>query len=62
MANKQDDDNHKRGQRLLKLGSERESLLAALPGGVPQSAADRARWELVRYVNKLTQKKIAAKI
>jgi hypothetical protein len=61
-VNNTDNDQYRLGQRLLKLTRQREALLAALPGAVPQSAADKARWELVRYVNKIAQQKIAEKI
>jgi len=50
------------GKRLLRLSAKRDALLSALPGGAPKAAADKARWELVRYVNKIAQKKTAAKI
>ena len=55
-------DNAQQAERLLKLNNKRDTLLSALPGGAPQTAADHARWELVRYVNKVAKKKIAAKI
>jgi hypothetical protein len=61
-VNNTDNDQYRLGQRLLKLTRQREALLAALPGGGPQSAADKARWELVRYVNRISQQKIAEKI
>ena len=54
--------NEQQAQRLLKLNNQRDTLLSALPGGAPQTAADHARWELVRYVNTIAQKKTAAKI
>ena len=50
------------GKRLLRLSAKRDALLSALPGGEPKAAADKARWELVRYVNKVAQKKLAENI
>lgn len=61
-VNKHSHNGQELGQRLLRLTSQRETLLAALPGGIAQTAADRARWELVRYLNQITQKKLAEKI
>jgi hypothetical protein len=61
-VNQQQQDQSALGKRLLKLAREREALLAALPGTLPQSTADKARWELVRYVNRITKQKITAKI
>jgi hypothetical protein len=61
-ANARTPDTNRLGERLLKLSAKRDALLSALPGGAPKAAADKARWELVRYVNKIAQKKTAAKI
>lgn len=61
-ANAHAADRNQLGQHLLKLHHKRAALLAALPDQATPTAADRTRWELVRYVNKITQKKIAAKI
>lgn len=54
--------NEQQARRLLQLNNQRDALLSSATVAVPQSAADRARWELVRYVNKIAQKKTAAKI
>lgn len=48
-------------ERILALCAQRDALLAATPGK-PQQVAERAQWELVRYLNKISQAKIAAKL
>lgn len=54
--------NEEMGKRLLRLHGKREGLLAAVPEVVQQSAADKARWELMRYVNTVARQKTAARI
>lgn len=46
-------------KRILTLSTRRDALLTSAEA-LPQTAAEWARWELVRYLNKISRAKMAA--